>query len=343
MARTTRPKNEMKPLLTLATTLLALGLSTLSSSCVSGMSSEERQRQVDIYTETSGAYLSMGEYERAQDQALKGLALDDENFTLRLYLGRALLNRGDIDSVLKAEYTLINLDPDGDFRVPLSLAEVLERKGLAYADAADMVESGERYTDAADPVARAGELRVLSAESLSNSLAHYQVALELEPSDTEILNGLVRVTALMSNYQDSLAWGQAVVRITTQDRLFWRAQRERPDISPDEERRMTKNIKALHALEMAVHLHAATLYNTKLAQPEKALMELDAIVDFDPSVAKVHSQRGQLLARLNRNEEAIAALDNYLRLTDQAFDDPDVQRAYRLRVECESALVRAGG
>jgi tetratricopeptide (TPR) repeat protein len=322
--------------------LTLVALTAVLPSCSSQTTAEERDRQVSIYTETCAAYLGMGEYERAQDQALRGLALDDENFMLRLYLGRALLKRGDIDSIMKAEYTLDQLETDGDFRVPLSRAEVLERKGLAYEETAELVQSGERYTDAADPVARAEELRVISRKSFEGSLEYFLEALDLQPSDTEILNGLVRVTALMGRFDDSLEWGKAVVRITTEDRIFWQAQRERVNISPEEERRMTKNIEGLHALEMAVHLHAATLYSTRLDQPLKALAELDVIVSFDPSVAQVHSQRGQLLADLERHEDAIAALDQFLRLTEDSFSDPDVQRAFRLRSECETALVRAG-
>ncbi len=66
------------------------------------------------------------------------------------------------------------------------------------------------------------------------------------------------------------------------------------------------------------------------------------MVAVDPDVPEIHSRRAQLLYRLERYEEAIAAIDEYLRLSGLPFEDPDVQRAYRIRRDCESALVRAG-
>jgi tetratricopeptide (TPR) repeat protein len=313
--------------------VLALGLACACASDT--LSREEKARQVEIHIDSCSLNLSMGDYDRAQSQALKGLALDGDNFLLKLYLGRALLNKGGIDNIQRAEYTLEQLDDDEDFRVPLSLAEVLERKGLAYREAAEGVASGERYTPAPDPEARAGELRAEAQAALERSLELFDQALDLQPNDTEVLNGLVRVTALLGRYEDSLAWGQAVVNITNSDRLFWRKQLERPNISPQEEGRMWNNVKKLRKLEQAVHLHAAAILNNRFDRPLEAIRELDAILAFDPNVAQVHSQRAQLLVKLERYEEAIASLDNFLRLADLEFEHPDIQRAYRIRADCE--------
>jgi len=326
--------------------LLPLAALALCSSCkTGGLSREERAHQVEIHIDSTSLNLSMGDYDRAESQALKGLALDKENFTLTLYLGRALLNKGGIENILKAEYTLAKLPDDKDFRVPLSMAEVLERKGMAYGEAAAGVESGDRYTPAPDPVARARELQSMADESYVKSLALYKKALDLQPNDTEVLNGLVRTTALMGNYEDSLAWGRAVINITSSDRLFWRKQLERPEISSQEEERMWSNVYKLRRLEQAVRLQAAAILNNQLERPAQAVDELDAILAFDPDIAAVHSQRAQILVKLQRYEEAIAALDNYLRLASNEgldYEDPDIQRAYRIRRDCESALLRSG-
>jgi tetratricopeptide (TPR) repeat protein len=324
----------------LATGLLGL---VLLGSCNSGsLSREERAHQVEIHIDSAALNLSMGDYKRAESQALKGLALDDENFLLTLYLGRALLNKGTFDDIRLAEYTLEKLPVDEDFRVPLSLGEVLERKGLAYEQAADGVESGERYTPEPDPVARAKELRAEANTAYGRSLQLFDKALDLQPADTEVLNGLVRVTALLGRFEDSLAWCQAVVNITTSDRLFWRRQLERPEISPHEEQRMWNNVQKLRKLEQAVHMHAAAVLNNELDRPSDAVAELDAIIAFDPEIARVHSQRAQLLVKLERYEEAIASLDNFLRLAGLEFEHPDIRRAYRIREDCAAAL-RAGG
>jgi tetratricopeptide (TPR) repeat protein len=316
----------------------ALLVSFTATSCATRLPREERARRIETYKENCGKYLAMSKWEQAQDQAMKGLELDKDHFLLRLYLGRALLQRGDLDSILRSVYTLESLDAEGDFRVPLSLAEALERKGVAYADGAGAIESGMRFTEAPDPKAKADEMRETAAKAFVRSKEQYENALKLQPTDTKVLNGLVRVTALQGNYEESIAWCNSIIRITSDDRRFWEERRDRTDISPQEERRMTKNIQALDRLEMGIHLHAATIQKGKLNQPVDALRSLDAIVAFDPNVPEIHSQRGGLLVELNRYEEAIAALDKFISMTPREFNHADVKRAMQLRLTCETAL-----
>ena len=328
----------------IALPLLVAVLAVGTTSCLSNsMSREERKRQIEIHTDSCSLNLAMDEFQRAESQALKGLALDDDNFLLTLYLGRALLKQGSYEKIRKAEFALRRLPRDEDFRVPLSLAEVLERKGIAFREAAEGVESGERYTPAPDPVQRAKELHREATAALEESLELFDDALDMQPGDTEALNGLVRLTALLGKYDDSLAWGEALVRITRTDRLWFRKQVERSSITPEDEGRLWRIIERLAKLEKSVHLHAAAILNSKLDRPADAVRELDAVLEFDPNVAEVHSQRAQLLLKLGRYEEAIAALDSFMSLSNLEFEHPDIQRAFRIRNECESALVRAGG
>lgn len=329
------------PLLKLCLHLTAPLLLALASCSTTGPSPEERERQIEVHTETCAGYLGMGEFERAEDQALRGLGLDPKNSTLRLYLGRALLNQDKTAKILRAEQVLSTLPRDEDFRVSLSLAEAQERKGIALQEAADGVLSGERYTEAADPVARAEELSRDSLEAWTEAERNYHLAYELALTDTEVLNGLMRITALQGRYEDSLAWGEAIVNITASDRLFWKKKLERPDISPREEKRMWANIHQLEALEVAVHLSAAATLNNKLGRPEEAIDHLDAIIAFDPSIPETYSQKAQLLVKLERYEDAIAAIDQYMRLAQLDFDHPDIQRAWRIRSDCETALALA--
>ncbi|MFT7669701.1 MAG: tetratricopeptide (TPR) repeat protein [Planctomycetota bacterium] len=323
------------PVLSLAT---ALGLSACSSTAVSRV---EKERQLEIHTDSCSLNLSMGEYQRAESQALKGLELDSDNFTLTLFLGRALLHQGGAQRILQAEYALRQLDADVDFRVPLSLAEALERKGTALTEAADGVESGERFTEAPDPVARAVELREDAIECYLEALELFDDALDMRPSDTEVINGLVRITAILEQYEDSLAWGQALVRITKTDRLWFQDQANRTGISTYDEKRHWDVINRLRNLEMSVHLHSASVLNLKLHRTLDAIHELDAVIVFDPNVAEVHSLRAQLLVKMGRYEEAIASLDSYISLAVLSFEHPDIQRAFRIRRDCETALVRA--
>jgi tetratricopeptide (TPR) repeat protein len=322
----------------LALPCLALAIAAACSS--TGPTPEERVRQIEVHAEMCAGYLNMGEFGRAEDQAVRGLTLDPENFVLRLYLARALLKQDRMRSILRAEQVLGALDDEGDFRVPLTLGEVLERKGIALQEAAVGVRQGTRYTEAPDPVARALELNADAASTWARAQSNYQRAFELAPSDTEVLNGLVRITSLQGQFEESLTWGQAIVLITAVDREFWKKQLQRTNIALHEEQRMWQNIRRLEALEMAVHLQAAALLNNQLSRPEEALTHIQSIIAFDPEIPESFSQMAQLLVKLERYEEALSAIDSFMRICKEDFDSPDVQRAFRLKSDCEAALAR---
>lgn len=308
---------------------------------VTRLTPEEREMELEKRTELASGYLSMREWQRAEDQALRGLKLDPDHFLLRLFLARALLNLGSPDQVLRAEHVLRELPDDEDFRVALTMGEVVERKGIALAETAEAVRRGERYTAAADPETRAAELEQEARVAYEQALAQYRKALALRPNDTEILNGLVRATSLLGDYTASLTWGDEIVRTTAADRAFWKEQLLRPEISEHEEKRIRGFVERLNDLELAVHLQAATTLNDYLDDPSGALEHLDAIIAFDPDIPETHSRRAQLLVKLGRFEDAIAAIDRFLRLSsDLDFTHPDIQRAYRLRGDCEATLVR---
>lgn len=320
---------------------LLLSVAITASCSSTGPSADEIERQVEIHTETCAGYLAMAEYARAEDQALRGLALEPNEFTLRLYLGRAMLNQDKTEKILRAEQVLDSLPKDEDFRVALSLGEAQERKGIALEQAAEGVLSGERFTNAADPELRAQELSADARAAFDAAHSNYKLAYDLQPNDTEILNGLVRISTLTGNFEDSLAWGEAIIRITESDRLFWKQQLERPNIADREEKRMWGNINQLEELEIAVHLQAAATLNNQLRRPEQALEHLDQIIAFDATIPETYSQKAQLLVKLERYEDAIAAIDQYMRLALLDFDHPDIQRAWRIRNDCEAALLLA--
>src|SRR5690606_27134689 len=118
-------------------TLALLLLAAAASACASSRDAKkDRQQRLSVHTESAALYLNMGEYERAVDQAQRGLELDPESFELRLYLGRALQKIGGTNEILTAEKVFRSLPTKQDFRVSLGLAEVLERKGLAQDEAA---------------------------------------------------------------------------------------------------------------------------------------------------------------------------------------------------------------
>lgn len=316
---------------TLPRALLLGLLALLAGACHSGrLSAEERERRIEVHTQSAALYLRMGEYERAIDQTQRGLDLDPENFDLRLLLGRALQMRGTTQDVLAAEKVYRSLPGDEDFRVPLGLAEALERKGTAFSETSEAILSGKRFTEAPDPEARARELRDKAQAAWEEALAAYRRALELQPGDTEVLSGLARVTALLGRHEESLGWGERVLATIDEDRAFWQQRLARPDLDAGTEADYKRRIARLENLEIAVRLQRAAIFRTLERDPQ-ALAEIETVLEFDPDRPELWSRRAQLLARLGRFEEAIESIERFLAKSQLEFDHPDVREAYRLK------------
>jgi len=318
--------------------LLLLPLLLLAPACSSTrVSAAERQRRIEVYRDTAAGYLNMGEYERAADQALRGLELEPQDFHLRLYLGRALQKRGLTLDILRAEQIFRALPADQDFRVPLGLAEVLERKGVALDEAARGVRSGERTTAAADPEARSDQLAEQARASWREAAATYEAALALRPDDTEVMNGLVRTRTLLGEMEESLVWSEAILKSTSNERGFWEAQMRRAGISDREEDTIRANLAALTELEVALHLQASATA-VRLGRPDDAIAHLTRLIAIHSEIAAAYSSRAQLLVDRQRYEEALADIDAFLRLAELPFEHEDIRRAFRLREACKAAL-----
>lgn len=305
------------------------------------LSAEDRAQRISVHTESAALYINMGEFERAVDQAQRGLELDPENFLLRLYLGRSLQKIGGTNEILAAEKVFRSLPAQKDFRVPLGLAEVLERKGLAFDEAADAIAAGQRFTQAVDREARVAELRAQARAAWEESNTRYEAALALEPGDLEILAGLARVAALDGRFERSLEWAAVLLETLAGDRRFWRARLEQPNLAPADQERILRQVRVLDDLAITVRRKAASL-ERELGRPAAALAQLDAVLELDPTLAAVHAARAQVLASLGRHREAIVAIDRFLEHSGHLpFESPDVQQAYRLRTAWERAVLDA--
>ena len=63
--------------------------------------------------------------------------------------------------------------------------------------------------------------------------------------------------------------------------------------------------------------------------------------ELAPETPDTWTRRAQVLMELDRYAEATVCIDQYLRLSPEDFDHPDVQAAYDLRAECEAAELEA--
>jgi tetratricopeptide (TPR) repeat protein len=306
--------------------------------CQSNEASEEdRERILEIHVETAGAYLSMGDYLRAADQAQRGLEIDPENFKLRLYLGRSLQKTRLLGDVMRAQRVFREMPRDEDYRVALGLAEVVERLGVEWDNRARDIRAGERFTESPDPELRASELEEEAHRSWNESIDLYQEAYALAPGDPEILNGLVRAHTLLEQYPLALQWGEEVVKYTEIDRKWWNEAIKRPGMSIREEAACRRSLERIDRLEVAVRLNSYTILAAENSS-ELALLHLDRASELDPKDGTIQSRRAELLIQLERHADALVAINHYLSLTDASFDSEDVQHAFRLKSACEAAI-----
>jgi tetratricopeptide (TPR) repeat protein len=314
-------------------------LIALLGACSSSPDEPDPEQQLQMHREFALRYFDQGDLNRAEQQVDKGLEIEEDDQQLLLMKAWIRQRRGTTRDILIAEKIFRDVADGKDYRAELGLGEALERKGMLYIEASEAVASGERYTEDPDPAARAAELRREAEDSWSESVEHYDRALQLKPGEFQAMNGLQRVNALQGDYEESLRWADELLQGSRAEMDFWRERLRRPNLSADEERRLRNLLTGSTALQLETHMTAATLL-VALGRDEEALGHLDQAQALDPQRAEIHSRRAQLLAQLDRPGEATLAIQEFLRHTELPFEHPDVQRAYDLLAECEAAARR---
>lgn len=314
---------------------LITALCLASVACASeGITSEQKQKLVEGFTETASQYFAMGEYDRANGQCIRGLELDPDNTQLKLVQAWSLQKRGTTQDIAAAERLFRELQSTGDFRAILGLAEATERRGLAFAEGAEKLKSGQRVTEAADPQKRIDDYEAEAKKAWEESISLYMKALEKKHLSTDGLNGLVRVYMLLGNPQAALEWDEKLLATTQENLDYWNQQLKRAGISASDEKQFRGDARALTKIATAAHLTAADLCVT-LNRLEKAAEHLDAAIALDPDRPASYSHRAQVRKDLGEPKLALEDIEKFIGLSTLDPNHPDIQRAWRLRKECE--------
>lgn len=300
---------------------------------------DDREDQLlEIYTNTAESYYQLGDHDRAVAQCLKALELDHDNEKIKLMLGWSLQRRGTTEDVLRAEQVFRSIVDEGDFRATLGLATSLERQGVANAEASEAVDSGKRITEFADPKQRARQLEERSIALWTESLEWYEHTLEIQKSNLDALNGLMRVEALLRKPEASLARSKQMLDELVIDREFWEQQLKRVQ-GEREEKEMRERIALNVGLEVATRMHAArTEYG--LGHKDEAMHHLDAGIVLAPDRADLHALRAIVQRDLGNWDKAIADAERFIALSPQGFDSADVKKAFDLISACEAERSR---
>ncbi|MEZ6017004.1 MAG: hypothetical protein R3F49_17935 [Planctomycetota bacterium] len=328
------PRAPRSSLVRVAAALTCVLLAAACSSDGNGKREMTKEEQLGLYFENALWYLQMGDLDRAQFQAEKALEIDPKNDRFELIYARTNVMRGTTASISLA-LQIFEARPDlEDYRWQMTYGAALERKGVLFDEAARGVRTGERATTASNRDARAKELQEDALELWREARARFERSNELFTGQTETLNGLVRTSALLGDFQASIDWSTALVENIRESQFLSRSQLEAPDISADREAQLRESLRKNRDFEVQVRLHKATLLR-RIGKPADAVRELDEVIALEPDIAQTHSLRGQLLMQTGEYVKARAALQRFLDLTDLPFDHPDVRKAFDLQDECE--------
>jgi len=325
--------------------LLGLGLALATPACFLPHTYQKTveptdEQKLELYTTTATYLYEDDELDRAQEQAVKALAIEPKNFPMRRMVGWIRLRKATHEDLILAERFFRDLvaDDDQNENTVLGLAITCERLGKAYDDVARAIQSGEREP----PQGEEGEI---AAQELSTKARRYwgeaiklcEGVLATGEGNTNAMNALQRVLALNGDYEKSLEWSQRLLDRTSAELASWRTMLQEKDLRESEEKLFRKNERAALDLQRDTHVFAATLL-FRLQRYDEALAHLDFLVTASPGLAQAYSLRGQVRARVGQYEGAVQDLDRYLALSDAPFEHPDVRRAFELRAEAQKHI-----
>lgn len=318
--------------------MLALSLFSACSSTPPGELT--KKQKLDFYMENAGRYYELGEVNRCLDQVTRGLEIDPDNERFLLMKGRCHQIRGTSDDIAIAEKLFRDHPAQDDYRIQLGLAGALERKGVLFDVSGREIRSGDRYTPAKDPEARADDLAKRAIEAWEESAEHYALAAEYYSGGFEALNGQMRVTRFLGKSDLALDHARALIEsIQTSNRLF-RTQEEEQEAKGESTVDTRRTLLDNQELEVWIRLEIAEILKGQ-DRDQEALEELDIAYALEPDIKDLHSRRGQLLFEMGRYERAKSALERFLKLSEDPFDHPDIQRTYDLIQRCDMALAEA--
>ena len=320
--------------------LLGLALLTLLTACSSTPPGELTDKQkLGLYLENAGRYYELGEIERCLDQCHRGLAIEEDNERFLLIQGRCHQRLGTVRDIGIAEKIFRDHPAQDDFRVRLGLAGALERKGLLMSESAVVIRSGERYTEAADPEARAQELEAISVRAWKESVENYEEAERLFTGSFEALNGLMRVSRYQGENSQSLAYANTLLESIEQSNKLFRVTLTQSEAKGESSISARRTLLNNQELETLVRLECAELLHG-FGRKDEALQQLDQALALDPNMTALHARRGQLLFQMERYSRAKSALERYLSLSNEPFEHPDIRNTYALIAQCDTALGR---
>jgi tetratricopeptide (TPR) repeat protein len=246
--------------------------------------------------------------------------------------GMAALRAGDLVNAVKLLREAVAAANRADYH--LGLADALEKSGTTsealseYETAASLDSKNVRYPgEWAKALNRAGRY--------TEAIKAYDAALQIEPDNVANLREVANLHLRSNDFAKARPYLEAVVRLQPDDlapkQNLARALSENRDL--DGAAKLYREIlTSLPGADLSRALLSDVLM--KQNKPDEALALLDEGLKLDANAGTMYRERGRILDRLGRNAEAIAAYQEYVRLSPGASD----LRAFTSRIEQLSAM-----
>jgi len=255
--------------------------------------------------------LQSGDLDEARKRALRAIEIEPDNLKLKMLYGRVLLTSGDVDAAIDYTARLVgdDMDPDPDARIELAimymmadmpdfaLSQVnqvlLEQSGrldalrlmaiinfhkesydAAWDDFHDLLASGRYRMDALYYLGRIADVR----EETDRAIRFYS---EVRQGSNALMSQQ-RAAALLAHEKDDLGGAMALLDEFTAS-------------SPG------------HAIDA---MRAKAVLLASVEARDEALTYYDKLVEFRPGDERLALSRAELLVRMGRIDEALAAYDD---------------------------------
>ncbi len=300
-SRPAEPRRAAQPFAAGARALLPLLL-------LAGCLSQEEENRLVTYQVNSKAYYEVGDFQRAEDQCRRGLAIDDDNDNLKLMLGYALLRQADRAKLeeavrlFEAEAGLFGAD---DWRVDLGYGMSLQQ--LARLCAEDKAPGAAERAPKLRAQARAAlERTAITSGAKNNTPADVPFHLAL----LDLEEG--QLGEFTAHARDALA------RLETQEKVYAAQLSQTMGESDRQRTERDRMVNSARGRRLARELARHCWEQKEYATAAEAMVQLERFGALDRAD---YFTRARIREELGEDEKAVADYSKFIELSPDAVDD----------------------
>lgn len=326
--------------------LLLLG--AVSAGC--STSPDRDEIALNLYKQNSKSYYNSGKYRETIDQCQKGLAIDEDDFSLNLTMSWALLKTGGKADLFAAydqfQKTLDLLWFDTDFRALLGLGQTCYKIAIIYHTKLEQLnkrveaepESRELFEDEIEECEEGKERYLREAiEYLNRTLEE-----ERQKENIEAILTLGQAYAYWGRFTESEAYLTRGLKLLEDSTSFQQSKLDKDQsITSDGRRFFERQIARNLIWEKELRGVLAYVY-ARHKEFDKALEQYDLLEQRDLFDDFQYYNRGITLQKLGRYEDSIRDFEKFLSnasVAGKQFDeDEHFHLAFEKIAECRAKL-----